>query len=273
MPSPKHPLKLHRSVPKPHGFHPTKTWVKHPYIYRYDPSLRVCKRTPIDDSARGVGGYFSVVMAVEKKSPFYARLLRHISKTFRLSPALAPRAFAGVFVIAAAVFTYPFVPALHHRLSHQPNLPQGVQLAKVPPAQPAKADNPTNRVIIPSIGVNTPILESSSLAILDVHEGVWHQTGTLQTSNFVIAGHRFKYLPPNTTTFYNLDKLAAGDVIVIDWVGKRNVYTVAETRTIKATEIGVIAPTAVPQLTIYTCSDKEETERIVVIARPLPKEG
>ncbi|HUC19893.1 MAG TPA: sortase, partial [Candidatus Polarisedimenticolaceae bacterium] len=215
MPSPKPTptLKLNRSIPEPRVFHPTKVWVKHPYVYRYDAKRQICKRTSIDDTASGVGGYFSVIQAsAGGNRNSWIKWFRRLSAALISPPVWTSRAFAAVFVTASATFLYPFVPAIHYRLSHQANLPQGVQLAKVPAAQPASANNPTNRVIIPSIGVNTPILESSSLAILDSHEGVWHQTGTLQTSNFVIAGHRFKYLPPNTTTFYNLDKLAPGDV-------------------------------------------------------------
>ncbi len=272
MPSPKQRLKLHRSIPKPETFQPTRVWTQHPYIYRYDVKRRICRRTPIDATAEGGAGYFSVIEN-QAENRLAKPVLKTLIQRFSPSSALVPKLFIGMFLLATTVFVYPFVPAIHYRLSHQANLPQAAQLAKVPAAQPAAENNPTNRVIIPSIGVNTPILESSSLAILDTHEGVWHQTGTLQTSNFVIAGHRFKYLPPNAATFYNLDKLKAGDVVVIDWVGKRNVYTIAEIRTVNATDVSVIAPTSEPRLTIYTCSDKNETQRIVVIAKPLPEEG
>ena len=271
MPKPKSQnlsLRLGHPVNEPVGFNPTKTWVKHPYAYRYDPKLKICKRTAIVNSARIGAGYFSVepIQASNAKSAIIGRLRWPIRPGKTLSSA-----FAVVFMLAGATLVYPFVPEIHYRLSHHSSLTPEAQLATVAATKPLSEANRHNRVIIPSIGVNSPILESSTLAILDTHEGVWHQTGTIQSSNFVIAGHRFKYLPPNTTTFYNLDKLQTGDVIVIDWEGKRSVYTVSTINTVKANNISVIAPTIDPQLTVYTCSDKRETERIVIVAKPLPE--
>ncbi len=271
MPKANAALKLGRQVPEPAAFNPTKTWIQHPYAYRYDSALGICKRTAIVNSARTGAGYFRVEAAPKLSQ-------RGLRQPAILRPAVRRKTvvsavFAVVFMLAGAVLVYPFVPEIRYRLSHHPTLTPAVQLAQVSATQPAPISNRHNRVIIPSIGVNSPILESSSLAILDTHEGVWHQTGTLASSNFVIAGHRFKYLPPNTTTFYNLDKLKSGDVIVVDWEGKRSIYTVSGIRTVKAGDISVIAPTTEPQLTIYTCSDKRETERIVVAAKPLPQDG
>jgi LPXTG-site transpeptidase (sortase) family protein len=109
------------------------------------------------------------------------------------------------------------------------------------------------------------------LKILNQVEGVWHQTGNLTNGNFVLAGHRFRYLPPNTSTLYNLNKLKAGDLIAVDWLGKRTVYRVTQMEVVPATDVMLLNPTSTPRLTLYSCNDIQQTQRVVALAQPLPK--
>ena len=63
-----------------------------------------------------------------------------------------------------------------------------------------------DRLLIPKIGVNAPIVESSN-ANYGLSKGSWLVPNTStpdKGGNTVITGHRFKYLPPNNLTFFLL---------------------------------------------------------------------
>lgn len=170
---------------------------------------------------------------------------------------------ASVAMASLALILYPLYPGLTYQVEHQvaTTVNHTQALAAVPPQASA-----TNRVIIPKLGLDTNILEGSSLDILNHQDGVWHQTGTLQTGNFVLAGHRFKYLPPNTSTLYNLAQLSAGDTIIVDWYKTRYIYVVDSLETVKSTQVSILNQTGGPRLTIYTCSNSAMTARTVVHA-------
>jgi LPXTG-site transpeptidase (sortase) family protein len=106
--------------------------------------------------------------------------------------------------------------------------------------------------------------------VLNTQDGVWHETGTLQNGNFVLAGHRFKYLPPNTSTLYNLKELTVGDTIIVDWYKTRYIYVVDKTETVRSTDTAVLNQTGGPRLTIYTCANAAQTWRTVVLAHMVP---
>jgi LPXTG-site transpeptidase (sortase) family protein len=165
--------------------------------------------------------------------------------------------------VAALVVVYPYTPAVQYQLfrASSTGSPQAVQRVV------ADREIDGNRVIIPKIGVDTPIVEGSSLDVLKTEEGVWHQTGDISGGNFVLAGHRFKYLPPNTSTLYNLDKLAAGDTIAVDWEGRRTIYQVTKLMTVGANDTSILNSDFGQRLTIYTCTDTRQTQRTVAIAQ------
>ena len=58
----------------------------------------------------------------------------------------------------------------------------------------------------------------------------------------MIAGHRFKYLPPNQSTFYNLDKLQAGDPIVIWWQSQRYEYRMVRSQVVGRDAVEILNP-------------------------------
>ncbi len=125
-----------------------------------------------------------------------------------------------------------------------------------------------NRIIIPKIGVNSPIIESNN-AKYALNRGAWH-TPTTSTpdkgSNMVISGHRYKYLPPNNLTFYLLDKLVVGDMMSVQWQGIDYYYRVKQTKIVEPTEVSILNPTAATTLTVYTCDPIYSQEhRLVVI--------
>ena len=110
-----------------------------------------------------------------------------------------------------------------------------------------------NRVIIPKLALNEFIYEGSSPYL--VNKGVWARPKTStpdKGSNTVLVGHRFTYDGP--ATFYHLDKVIAGDKVIIFWHGVEYDYEVTGSKIVAPTAVEVEAPTSEPTLTIYTCT-------------------
>lgn len=253
---------LGQQLSKPARFNPTSSVADGEYIYRYDHKLLVCKRSSINPSTMGASAYFKIIAPARRRG-------------ITLWRKLLSGSFAAVFVIAAIVLVYPWLPEIDYQLHKGSYAAQANDIPQTAASQPAgvngaQANVSGNRLLIPKIGVSTAILEGPSLKILDKEEGVWHQTGTLADGNFVLAGHRWRYLPPNTSTLYNLDKVVAGDTIVVDWRGKRLIYGVTEIKTVSATQTSILSSDPKkPHITVYTCSDVAQTKRVVVIAEPI----
>ncbi len=155
------------------------------------------------------------------------------------------------YQVQRAAEQHPVIPAL---------LPEAVA-PKVVPAPPATG----TWLSIPAIHVEERIFEGDNLSVLEHEKGAWHQTGDL-SGNYVIAGHRFQYMPPNTATFYHLGKLTAGDAIVLTVDGNRSEYRVSEVKRVEAYDMSILNVSSTPHLTLYTCGDSELKTRIVVEA-------
>lgn len=127
-----------------------------------------------------------------------------------------------------------------------------------------------NRIIIPDISLNEPILESSGIGVLN-NGGTWRRPNTStpdEGGNTVIIGHRF--FGSRASTFYHLDKVQVGSKVALYWEGTEKLYEVTETKVVPATEVSIEAPTDSEQLTLYTCTPLwTATNRLVVIATPL----
>jgi len=128
-----------------------------------------------------------------------------------------------------------------------------------------------NRIIIPKIGVNAPIVESDN-ANYGLSRGSWRvpESSTPDKgSNTVITGHRFKYLPPNNLTFYLLDKLEPGDVFSVIWNEKDYYYRVRENKIVDKTEISILNSTKESVVTLFTCHPIYSTEQRLVVVGDL----
>ncbi len=134
--------------------------------------------------------------------------------------------------------------------------------------------NNINRLIIPKIGVNIPIIESTD-PVYGLNHGAWHvpeSSTPPQGSNTVITAHRFKYLPPSNLTFYLLDKLQIGDIIGIIWDDKEYYYQVQKTKIVPKNDISILENSPKSILTLYTCDPiYSQKNRLVVIANLIDK--
>ena len=131
----------------------------------------------------------------------------------------------------------------------------------------------TNRLVIPSIGVDTGIEE----ATLNDYEGalkkgVWRVSDFGQPDKFgapvILAAHRFGYLAWTNSyrhfnSFYNLPKVEVGDTIEIDWQQREYTYGVYKTEIAK--EISDYSA----DLILYTCESLSGKERIFVYAKQI----
>ena len=87
--------------------------------------------------------------------------------------------------------------------------------------------------------------------------------------NSVIFGHRYMYRPPKSNTFWNLDKVAVGDEMILYWQGKEYKYKVFETKIIEPTNLSVIQPTKNSILTVITCTPLFTTKQRLVVTGSL----
>jgi LPXTG-site transpeptidase (sortase) family protein len=169
-----------------------------------------------------------------------------------------------IILISLLFILLPILPRVFYNVEHftvKRNVDQTkiLESEKIPDGR---------RLVIHLIDVDSQIVEGDEVGVLDNQEGVWLQAGQVGTTSVVIAGHRFKYLPPNRTTLYNLDKLKNGDALAIYWDGVKYLYTVDSIFEVSKDDISILNPTNDGALIIYTCSDETLLKRIVVKAIP-----
>jgi LPXTG-site transpeptidase (sortase) family protein len=235
---------------RPKNFKPTESRIAGLHTYVFDHQLKVGARLARSGSAQPTV-YFLISQPAKK---VFQPKKRRTAKV----------ALTALAAAALALLIYPYYPAVEYQAGK--SLRQPAQAAEG--VVPLTSDN---QLIIPAIGVRTPIVEGSSLSVLLKNNGVWHQTGALPSGSLVLAGHRFRYLPPNTSTLYNLGKLKTGDVMLVDWFGRRYSYQVSAVQAIPASNTEVLQQRTEPNhLYVYTCQDYKMTQRILVTASLIP---
>lgn len=186
----------------------------------------------------------------------------------------------GMLLGSFALFVYPYLPKIFYQASaaDQVSTPAvDLSIPYIPGLADISSDDAKiteeYQLVIPKIEVNTAILESSSIAILDQQEGVWHEPNTgnpTEEGNMVIAGHRFQYLPPNKTTFYHLDKLKEGDEIFVRWGTEEYRYVVKKSFVVKPQQVEIRNATpGLKELTLYTCTPIGSNARRLVVKAEL----
>lgn len=117
-----------------------------------------------------------------------------------------------------------------------------------------------NRLYIPKIDINLPYASGGAETM---EHGAWWRKpengNPKDGGNFVLSAHRFIMgLTPQQTLrkspFYNIDKLAVGDEMVVDYNGARYIYAISEKRSVKPEAIEIEQRTDQPQLTLYSCT-------------------
>ncbi len=141
--------------------------------------------------------------------------------------------------------------------------------ATVKPAKSAPV--PVNRLVVPTMKVNSAVLEGKTTKTLN--QGLWHIPGTStpdKGGNMVVAAHRWMLLPSSGKSFYDIEKVKAGDEISLTWNGKEYKYKVGSTEYVKPTAVSILQNTPDTQLTLFSCAPLFSTKyRYVVHAQLL----
>ncbi|NNJ10719.1 sortase [Chloroflexales bacterium ZM16-3] len=133
-------------------------------------------------------------------------------------------------------------------------------------AMPATADPRPQRLVMPTIGVDTPVKEvfviDGAWQVADYAAGYHHGT-TLpgNTGNTVLSGHAGL----RGGVFRDLGDLRPGDDVMIETGGWSYTYRVRANKAVWPTQIEVMNPTQTPVLTLITCTNWD-TQRLIVVA-------
>jgi sortase A len=189
------------------------------------------------------------------------------SRSFRkINTAL----LALIILINVYVLVAPILPAISYKL-HPPKVAAIVlpseQKTTTETAPTTNTPKPAgDQLIIPSIGLQAPVLDGKYANTLD--KGLWRRPKTStpdKGSNVVIAGHRFRY--KDYSYFYNLPSAKIGDRIELDYKDHKYYYQVSETKIVDPYEVSIEKPSLDDQLTLYTCTPMwTSKQRFVVIA-------
>ncbi|MDX9971154.1 MAG: class E sortase [Candidatus Gracilibacteria bacterium] len=147
----------------------------------------------------------------------------------------------------------------------------------------------TDRIVIPRINQNVPIVRVSSENLIqrdwkalenDIQEalrgGVVHYPGTSlpgENGNIVITGHS-SYFPWDPGRFKDvfalLHDVEVGDRVVMYYNQKKFIYEIKEKFEVKPTQIEVLKQTETETLTLITCTPVgTNLRRLIVIAKPV----
>lgn len=177
----------------------------------------------------------------------------------------------SVVVIALCLYVLlaPLFPqvAFWWRKSVVKKSPPLVQVAegKQPETIPAE-----NTLVIPKLQLQQTVHENAK-AQWGLAKGVWHDPKSStpgRAGNTVLTGHRFTYA--GAAVFYHLDKLLAGDDIIVYWNKHKRVYKVTTIKVVPPRDVSPLAQTTDESLTIYTCTPLITAKnRLIVTAKPI----
>ena len=136
-----------------------------------------------------------------------------------------------------------------------------------------KQGDPLTRIRIPSLGVETVVVEGTSASALRAGAGHYPETPLpCQAGNVAIAGHRTTYGKP----FSNIDRLRDGDEISLETPLGTCVYKVSQAPfVVEPTDFSVVANDLSKKLlTLTTCHPKgSAAQRLIVRATLVTEAG
>ncbi len=180
----------------------------------------------------------------------------------------------GLAILMLAAGLYVLVTALMPLfIVHTVNPTNNTTVTKL---EATATEIPTeNRLYVPKIDINLPY-EQGDERVME-HGAWWRRPengNPKDGGNFILSAHRFIMgLTPEQTLrkspFYNIDKLALGDEITIDYQGARYVYVISKIYAVKPNAVEIENRTDEPQLTLYSCTLGGAADgREVIIATP-----
>ena len=184
------------------------------------------------------------------------------SRGVQTVPTVTPTPIIGVFVLPGG---HP--PPDANRASEPAPIPAHLKdlVAQVTPvAVPTRGAEHAQRIIVPAIGVDAPVVEGDDWESLK--KGAGHHVGSAnpgERGNTVISAHNDIY----GEIFRGLPDLSIGDEITVQTPSTSYTYVVEQTRIVAPTDVGVMDATSTPVLTLISCYPyRVNTHRIVAIA-------
>ncbi len=194
--------------------------------------------------------------------------------TRRLHISLLSAFLTLVCVASIIVIVFPYIPKIVFLL-RRPSI-RTTELANAAQSKslPTNTNYNGNRLILPSIGINTQIIDGKSIDVIGKNQGVWRETNTVspeQPGNLVIAGHRFLYSALNGGQFYNLPEIKIGEKLYVIWNSRTYEYSVYNTQEVLPNQIDIrdYDPDAPAKLTLYTCFPLGSTAKRYVLEAKL----
>jgi LPXTG-site transpeptidase (sortase) family protein len=181
---------------------------------------------------------------------------------------------ALILLLNAYVIVAPLLPvATFHLERHgkkQQQLLAEVQAKSLPRTSQTHPNSAANRVIIPSMLLDQPILEGSiANQYKTLNQGIWRwPRGSTpdKGGNTTLIGHRFTYTNPRGV-FYFLNKVKIGDEIGVFWNNHKYVYKVASITEVSPHDTNIENNTHDSELTLFTCTPLWlPKDRLVVVA-------
>ncbi len=192
--------------------------------------------------------------------------LNEESRAIQAPPTSTPAPFIGVVVLPGG-----HTPPDAQRNSEPAPIPahlQGLVAQITPLPVPTPGPEHPQRIVIPVINVDAPVVEGDDWESLKM--GAGHYIGSAnpgERGNCVISAHNDIY----GEIFRELPKMNIGDEILVHTQTQAYRYIVEQTRIIEPTEVSVMAPTSSPVLTLISCYPYGiDSHRIVVIAALKP---
>lgn len=171
---------------------------------------------------------------------------------------------AVILLVNGYILLSPLLPAANYHLK--------TKLTKPITSGYSSYDRSKNQLIIPKLQLKEAIHEGQTSAVLS--DGLWLRPNGAKPDhrpgNSVIAGHRFTY-KNHGAPFYNLDKLAAGDKVVVIFDRKIYQYKVVSELITGPNDASVEAPSEAPELTLYTCTPLITAENRLVYKSSLER--
>ena len=139
---------------------------------------------------------------------------------------------------------------------------------------------PADRIIIPSIGVDSKVghleikEDKGKLTWETAKHAVGHHEGTAnpgEGSNAVFSGHISSPIKKEGSVFNRLPEVKVGDWVYLEASYGMVPYMVEETKVVSPNDLWVMYPTSTETITLITCyPDLVYSHRLVVTAKPLP---
>lgn len=142
--------------------------------------------------------------------------------------------------------------------------------AYVPPPIPTPGPEQARRVQIPALNLDKPIVQGDDWEQLKKGVGQHVSSGLPgQPGNLVLSAHNDIY----GEIFRHLDKLKAGDEIIVSTERRSYTYVVRELQVVEPTDVWVMAPTEHASSTLISCYPYLVNNKRVVVFADLAATG